>query len=1015
MGIALYHSWKLTLVLLATLPVSAIILSLVTRKLEPAIQAHRRHLATASKHATASITAIDLVKVFNGHEQELWHYYRAIQQAAKQYLIQALINSFQIGWVAFWIIAMFVVGFWYGVVLVEEGLSPGSILTTFYATLSSFQGIEALMPHWLVIAKGMSAGAFLKAVTVTSEGGRKRKTERTVRPQTCSGDVELSNVSFAYPSNPNSIVLRQSTLFFPAGEMTFIVGRSGSGKSTIGNLIANFYEPLTGDVQIDGKSMHLLDHNWVQQNITLIQQSSVLFNETFFKNVAFGHTSPEHATRTDILAACDSAMLQSTIDSLPQGLETNVGSEGHDLSGGQKQRLALARAYLRDPPVLILDEVTSGLDQVSRSLVMEAIRNWRRNKTTIIITHDVSQIEDKDFVYVMDNSYLVQEGFKQDLLKQEGGHFASLAAPDSEDRDHGGPEINVIAPDSPEQSSPDTPMIPSRSARVSQFLIGELDNNNLQVGNSEQLKRFSLGGGMDYALKLRLSNLWESSAVPSRPPSFRTEECQDLEEEKRQFSKYVSQRFHLSEEQNPSQSRPVSAKAVLRQQSIRVAGPQATDVPILPTPARYVSRGTSACFSRDFAAPEVSSSDSFPLQELSRSNTTQDGSTYMVGARDRCHDDLGEMRKDCLEEGPPSSLDHEEETIPETKKPKRQGSLFTTLKTVWPNLGLKDRLTLVLGLAAGMVGASSTPIFSYAFAQLLGVMTSPGNKLERGTKWAVIMLAVAISDGIGCGACRYLLERVGQSWVNTIRIRALRRILLQPKEWFARGKHSPGRINECLDRNAEEMRNIVGKFIPIILAVTTMVSISIIWSMVVSWKLTLVALSPLPLVGASVKGFTIVSSKWEGKCNKGAEDASATATETFLNIQVVRALTLENYFRNKYESLVAETFETGLKRAAATCCLYGLFQSAGYVLTSLLFYYGTVLLAEKKELSVSEVMQVLNLLLFSIGSATSLLSSLPQLTMAQATATQMLGFASLPTQPQEGQQGQETLKTPLPI
>ncbi|KAM5350592.1 hypothetical protein ACJ41O_007097 [Fusarium nematophilum] len=203
LGIALYYSWKLTLVLLATLPVSAIVLSLATKRLEPAIQSQKRDLATASKFAVASITAIDLVKVFNGYDQELWQYYPAIKAAAKHYLVQAQCNAIQMGYVAFWVVAMFVVGFWYGVVLVNDGLPPGHVLTTFYATLASFQGIEALMPQWLVIAKGMSAGGFLSSIVSNSRHGRAVKSMGgSLRPERCTGDVELTNLYVSFKPEP---------------------------------------------------------------------------------------------------------------------------------------------------------------------------------------------------------------------------------------------------------------------------------------------------------------------------------------------------------------------------------------------------------------------------------------------------------------------------------------------------------------------------------------------------------------------------------------------------------------------------------------------------------------------------------------------------------------------------------------------------------------------------------------------------------------------------------------------
>jgi ATP-binding cassette subfamily B (MDR/TAP) protein 1 len=195
--IGLYYSWKLTLVLLATLPVSAIVLSLGTKRLQPAIMTQRKDLAVASQYCTASITAIDLVKVFKGYDQELWQYYRAVSQAAKSYITQAACNSFQIGYVSFWVVAMFVVGFAYGVVLVDkDGLAPGAVITTFYATLSSIQGVEALMPHWLVMSKGMAAGGFLSMLTSQlREGKQVKRMKGGIKPEHCAGDVEVTDVS----------------------------------------------------------------------------------------------------------------------------------------------------------------------------------------------------------------------------------------------------------------------------------------------------------------------------------------------------------------------------------------------------------------------------------------------------------------------------------------------------------------------------------------------------------------------------------------------------------------------------------------------------------------------------------------------------------------------------------------------------------------------------------------------------------------------------------------------------
>ncbi|UKZ64899.1 uncharacterized protein TrAtP1_006106 [Trichoderma atroviride] len=909
LSIAFYYSWKLTLVLLATLPISLILLSLATRRLEPAIQAQKRDLETASKFATSSIKAIEIVKIFNGFDRELRQYHDAIMLASKQYLIQAQCNCFQMGYVAFWVVGIFVAGFWYGSILVDQGLSPGQVITTFFSILSAFQGIGALLPQWLVLSKGMFAGAFLSSLSTACDDEAAKENGGQIRPNSCTGNVDLIDVTFAYPSNPEKPVLNKSTFFFPAGQLTFIVGRSGSGKSTIGNLIAQFYDPSSGLICLDGYPLATLDRDWVRSNIALIQQLSVVFDDSLFNNVAVGHNDPEAATREAVGNACEFALLQSTLSNLPEGLNTRIGSNGHKLSGGQMQRVALARARIRDPAVLILDEVTSSLDQINRSLIIDAIRAWRRDKTTIIITHDISQIEDDELVYVMQDASLVQQGLRRQLANIATGAFASLAR-----------QASV-------ESSPSTP---SKSQMT------------------------------DVTLSEDFEKAWERPNTDKRS-EISAENASCYEIGKRQSSSSISEYFEPSRRFNASES----------------------------------------CYR--------SSSESDFTMDFSHHYEYDEDPIYLFGKAER-RSNISSLRVASNREQSPTVI----KDLAAKQTAGKPSTLWSILETVWPVLTSKDRAIFLGGVVMCLISSAAKPVFSFCLSQLLAVLWLPENRTAEAKQKAIYLVITAVVDGTTTGMSHYIFERVGQSWVNAIRLEALKRILWQPKSWFDQDGNSASRINECLERNSEETRNIAGRFIPVVISVIGMITVSMIWAFITSWRLTIVTLSALPLVLGIVKGYTIISSKWEAKCNQGASDASAVFSETFVNIRVVRALMLEKYFGTKHQKLISHTFSLGLRRAGYTCGLFGLYQSMNYPMTALVFYYATVLLSKNDGTTVAKILQVINLLLFSIGTSTALLGSIPQMTMAKATATQLLAYATMPIESKESQSGIE-VSTPLPV
>lgn len=204
---------------------------------------------------------------------------------------------------------------------------------------------------------------------------------------------------------------------FPAGRTTFIVGRSGAGKSTVINLLLQFYSPTSGGILVGDTPFQAIDTAWVRQNVTFVQQNSYLFNETLWDNIAFGARNPRSVSNHQMEMCIEMANLQDTIEKLPNALNTVVGLGGNLLSGGQKQRVAIARARMKNSAVLILDEFTSALDYDNRSTVMESVRKWRYGMTTVIVTHDTANILDDDFVFVLEAGKVAASGLKKDLIK----------------------------------------------------------------------------------------------------------------------------------------------------------------------------------------------------------------------------------------------------------------------------------------------------------------------------------------------------------------------------------------------------------------------------------------------------------------------------------------------------------------------------------------------------------------------------------------------------------------------
>ncbi|XP_050230996.1 ABC transporter B family member 9 [Mercurialis annua] len=240
------------------------------------------------------------------------------------------------------------------------------------------------------------------------------------------GDIELKHVSFKYPMRPNVQIFRDLTITIPSGKTAALVGESGSGKSTVISLIERFYDPDSGHVYLDSVDVKSFRLSWLRQQMGLVGQEPILFNETIRDNIAYGKQGT--VTEEEIIAATKAANAHNFISSLPQGYETSVGERGVQLSGGQKQRIAIARAILKNPKILLLDEATSALDAESERVVQEALDKVMVNRTTIIVAHRLTTIKDADIIAVVKNGVIAEEGTHETLIRIKSGAYASLVA-----------------------------------------------------------------------------------------------------------------------------------------------------------------------------------------------------------------------------------------------------------------------------------------------------------------------------------------------------------------------------------------------------------------------------------------------------------------------------------------------------------------------------------------------------------------------------------------------------------
>ncbi len=413
-----YLSPMLAAVFLVLGPLMALIVMLVSRRFRAISKRIQKTMGSLTHVLEESVQGQRVVKIFGGQEYELKRFAESNNTNRVQHM-KLLVSTSLSTSILQVIVAFALAGIIY--VAIQEGLKDNLTAGTFTAYITAatmlFAPLKRLTNINAVIQRGVAAAesvfAFLDIQPEVDTGHH--------APDHIKGEIVIENLNFAYSAQHDKPVLNNINLHIKAGETVAFVGRSGSGKSTLVNLMPRLYHGYEGTILLDGVSLDEYKIKNLRQHITYVGQEIVLFNDTIERNIAYG---TESVSLHEVNKAANSAHALEFIERLPDGMQSLAGERGVLLSGGQRQRLAIARALLKNSPVLILDEATSALDTESEKVIQSALETLTKNRTTLVIAHRLSTIENADRIVVMDNGRIVESGTHQQLIEKAGAYSA---------------------------------------------------------------------------------------------------------------------------------------------------------------------------------------------------------------------------------------------------------------------------------------------------------------------------------------------------------------------------------------------------------------------------------------------------------------------------------------------------------------------------------------------------------------------------------------------------------------
>ncbi|KAF5373490.1 hypothetical protein D9615_009430 [Tricholomella constricta] len=1008
--LAFTRSWALTLVILSAVPLLILIQAFSQAVASPLLHTERTLSAKAAGLVDRATASIATVKAFNAQAFELSaasSIFGALNKAGRSLnAVWGLTSAMG----QFTTLAMFVQGFWFGAKLVRENkVEAGAVMAVFWACLIATSNLQMCIPQLIIIAKGKeacrallevvgdapnAAPAYDEEVPFTAVPKSRNRDLRKIRPAAFAGEFSLHNVTFAYPARQAATTadaeanlartpeptLRAVSLFLPASETTFIVGASGSGKSTVAALLLRMYTPQAGEVCVDERDVRFLDEAWLRARVMGVGQGyggDVVFEGlTVAQNIAVAVGAPE-PSQLEIQQACRAALLHEFVQGLPDGYETVLsaggqgGGQGVCLSGGQRQRLAIARAHLRNPGVLVLDEATSALDATSRLLVFAALRARRQNRTTIVITHDLSQVEAEDFVYVMKDGRVVEQGYRADLEipasksdayfghEQHDGDAACYTDGRGEFRKMldvqlglGGclPTVDIDTVPAPEYESD------------SDSEDGEEERYRPQT----LLRPLTLGNWM-FDVVAELAGPAGGKHETIRPP---VPALEDAPRKRRPSSIHIDVDIQMPE-------RVKSAVNGIRRDRRSLQFTPTS--PVFPTRS-----GAGMPHGYGYGRSRVDLDDEREDEEFEGEKNAMTRSGGAVLERrgpkvervrwEKAEEDQVEVAKKRMWMSRRQGLTAQaitgqpkEESQPQNEIP----AFWATVRAVWPTIPHKP--LLILGLILSGLSGAMTPLFSFLLSRLLFEVSTGARDTTLINRFGGLVLGVAGIDGLLIGLKYFVMETSGLAWITALRRRAFGAVLKQDKSFFEQPAGSPVRLVQVLVKDADDARNLVSVVAGQAVVVTCMLSVGLIWAMARGWELTLVGLAIAPVFAGVMALQTMLVAGCELRNKRAREEVARGYYDAISNIRGIRAMSFEGVFRSKFDKAAEKALATGVRGAFVEGCTYGVASGLIYLAEALLFYVGAVLIV-KGRYNYLQMVEVLNLVVFTVTIGSQLMA-----------------------------------------